>query len=120
MNRKPVIFILLMLTLLPVGFVAGQASSPNFVNQRSVLVSSDMATSANFRVRGTAGQAATSELISRNFRLNNGFYFGATTVPTVVGMGEESAETSLFPFWLLLATAFALLITAATLRRRTQ
>jgi hypothetical protein len=110
--------ILLFLLLLPVSIVAGQATSPNFDNQRSVIISSGTATSANFRVRGTVGQPATNRSSSPNYRVLNGFYFGGDGVPTAVGMGADSTKTTVIPFTLLIALASTLITIAVVLRRR--
>lgn len=114
---KRTTLILLLLLLIPAGFVAGQG----FVNQRSVIVSSGLATSPGFRVRGTVGQPATDRLTSSNYSVSNGFYFvGGSSTPTMVEMGEVSAENTLTPFWRL--TTFALLLFSLSfwLRRRTR
>ncbi len=118
---KRIVLFLFLIAIVPIGLVAAQGSSPNFVKQRSVVVSSATASSTNFHVRGTFGQPATSQLTSGSFRLSNGFYFaGGQGTPTAVKLLGESAEINVTPFWLLTTLALTLFCLSLWLRRRSR
>ena len=108
----------LLLTLLPAGIAAGQATSNNFTLHRFTAVGGGSADSDSYRLTSVVGQGSTGLARSRNYRILGGFLFPLPEIiPTAVELSESGSE-SLTPFWLLVGSAGALLLATGYLRRK--
>ncbi len=115
--KQILLILLFVLALIPVGIVAGQSSSANFVTKRFVVDAGDSTSSSSFSLTAVVGQATTDLANSSSFKVSGGFLTQRNSLPTSVAL-LPGASQSLLPFWIMIATGMTLLLATLVIHRR--